>query len=323
LIVILIPLTRIDAAVMVFGFSCYYLIKKDFTKFGAMNAALLIGMALYFMINKSIAGSWFSVSALIKGSETSLNTDLLVENLIKGGLGYTLRAAVLFLLAGSSVYLIASRLVQKRNQILLWAFIGAALFSFGHLYFSWLRAWYYVPGHVIFAYLFFRADPRTENCFRWIKRGTILVLFISIAGYLVVRIDDYFKGKEEAKCVRNFISDIEKYVPEGEMIFQRDGAGYTGYYSKRAIMNGDGLVNDHAYAELVITKKLGGYLDQHNIQYIISNLPLKGDVIDDYCGLKIRLQDVDVLLEKKNNGGNRFSNFVLYRKKPVKANRED
>jgi hypothetical protein len=314
-LVFLIPLARVDASIMVFAFSFYYLSQRNVKKWITVNCFLALGVGLHLVLMKSIAGSWLSVASLIKSSEASWKPDLLIENLIVSGTGYTLRAAVLILLAALSAFFLFSNWSSKKNKMLFFVFLGAAVFSFGHLYLSWLTAWYYVPGHLVLAYLVFQAEPSRVKMIRWVKAMAVGVLYASIIGYTIDRVYNTVRFRNDAKAVGAFISKIEHVVPEGELIFQRDGSGYTGYFSKRSIFNGDGLVNNHEYARLVVRSALGGVLEKEKLHYLISNIPIKGDTIDDYRGLVLLSQNFDKVLVKEGYWGHFFTNFVLYKRK--------
>jgi hypothetical protein len=263
----------------------------------------------------SISGHWFSVSSVIKSSESSWSPNLLIENLLISGTGYTLRAGILLFLSAGCLYVLIREWSVARNRAMGFAFLATAVFAYGHLYFSWLRAWYYIPGHLIFAYLMFRVGSTSPFFQKRLRLPALLFLFVCIAGYLADRIVNEIRFKPEAKAVREFIVRFREIVPENELVFQRDGSGYTGYFSHRSIFNGDGLVNSHDYARLVVQNQLSGALDRYHIQYILSNIPTRGDTVDSYKDLVIRLNEVEKISEKKGNGKYLFTNFTLYRRK--------
>jgi hypothetical protein len=322
--VLLIPLARIDASVMVFVFSIVFLIEGDFRKWAAVIAALGIGAAVHFLIIHSVSGHWLTVSSVIKASESSLKPDLLMENLVGSGPGYTLRALVLLLLAASSGLLLIRGGWRDRKRT-AFAFLAVSAFAFGHLYFSWLRAWYYVPGHLITAVLFFRlarddsrrsdgrVRERASGGVRRIRLAVTAALSACIVLYVADRVKNETAYAGEADRVRAFIRGVERIVPDGEMIFQRDGSGYTGYFCARPIFNGDGLVNSHEYASRVVAGRLHDALGRYGIRYLISNIPSTGDTIDAYRGLVVRSGDVKRLLEKEGNGSYFFTNYRLFR----------
>jgi len=55
------------------------------------------------------------------------------------------------------------------------------------------------------------------------------------------------------------------------VIFQRDGAGASSYFSKHSIINGDGLVNNMQYQQMLRSAKLCQYLKDQKVQYLVTN----------------------------------------------------
>jgi hypothetical protein len=324
--VFLIPLTRIDASVMVLAFSAVFGLEKNFRRWAVVLGALAAGAAAHFLILHSICGHWLTVSSVIKSSESSLGPALLVENLAGSGPGYTLRAAVLLLLTAACVLLLRERPRTEARRP-AFALLAVSAFAYGHLYFSWLRAWYYVPGHLITAVLFFRLSGVDLRFFsdganlprniRRIRRTATAALSACIAFYLADRGVNETRFAAEAGRVRAFIRGVDRLVPEGGMIFQRDGSGYTGYFCSRPVFNGDGLVNSHEYGRRVVADSLQDALSRYRIRYLISNIPSRGDTVDAYRGLVVRTEDVRLLLEKEGNGSYFFTNFRLFEVNPV------
>lgn len=315
LLIFLIPLARIDGSILVLSFSVYYVFKKKWKIFTQMNGILIAGMCANFLIFKMIAGHWFSVSSVIKASEATFGPGMLIENLLISGPGYTFRALMLIFLALISAILLFSNFRSEKNIKLLCVWVGIFGFSFGHLYLSWLRSWYYVPGHIIFVYLFFRAASEGNLIQATLKKLIHGSLIISVIVYLIYVSYMGFYYRQDAKQVRTFIHELNNYVPPGERIFQRDGSGYTGFFAERPIINGDGLVNTHEYAQRCIQNNLAGYLDEEKVCYVIHNRPVESDTIDQYYGLVLLKSDVETVFEKEGNGNYYFSNFVLFKRK--------
>ena len=53
-----------------------------------------------------------------------------------------------------------------------------------------------------------------------------------------------------------FAKNLKTLVAEAEPVFQIDGSGFTGFFSERQLINGDGLVNSHAYARRLRANRL-------------------------------------------------------------------
>ena len=110
------------------------------------------------------------------------------------------------------------------------------------------------------------------------------------------------------------IKGRESIHPKNEPVFQLDATGYVGVFSGRTIINGDGLVNTHAYARRLVKNQLDGYLKENNIRYIIHNEYPKDGFVLDYRGLRIREEEV-VTLIKPPTGLVHTTAFGLYRLK--------
>jgi hypothetical protein len=111
-----------------------------------------------------------------------------------------------------------------------------------------------------------------------------------------------------------FVEAIADHVPAGEPIFQIDGSGRTGFYSGRAVINGDGLVNDRQYARRLMAGRLGGYLDEEDVCYLIVNRAEDRDPLIDRAGLLITRGEVVELLRSGAYGRTDQVNYTLHRR---------
>ena len=69
---------------------------------------------------------------------------------------------------------------------------------------------------------------------------------------------------------------IREDLPADARIFQVDGSGFTGYYSERCVINGDGLINNYEYQEYLRSNRLQEYLQKKHVSYLIFNHYSKG-----------------------------------------------
>jgi hypothetical protein len=93
-----------------------------------------------------------------------------------------------------------------------------------------------------------------------------------------------------------------------------DGSGYIGFFSERPVVNGDGFVNTHAYAERLKEGRLAGYLDEEGIDYIVTNHPDTADPVN-FQGLIVTSEAVEEIASKRGPAVNRFTSFRLFRRK--------
>jgi hypothetical protein len=57
-----------------------------------------------------------------------------------------------------------------------------------------------------------------------------------------------------------------------EVAFAADGSGIINYFSERPVINGDGLVNDFAYREVLDRGTQADYLRQNRVSIFIANV---------------------------------------------------
>ena len=122
-----------------------------------------------------------------------------------------------------------------------------------------------------------------------------------------------WRHADDTARVEAFLAEVRSEVPRDEPIFQVDGSGYTGYFSGRRIVNGDGLVNTHAYLRRLRAGALAGYLDEEGISYIIGNRAGDGPVVD-VGGLVVERGEVEELARLRGDAPSPYTHFVLYRR---------
>lgn len=96
--------------------------------------------------------------------------------------------------------------------------------------------------------------------------------------------------------------------------FKFDASGWIGWFSRRRVVDGDGLVNDHAYARRLRENRLGGYLHDEGIRYIVQNLYPRNNILVDIAGLRVPMESVEVVIPPPANFPDGTA-FGLYRLK--------
>jgi len=263
----------------------------------------------------AIAGHWISVSSYLKSANVSWLDGRIVDNIFHGSSGGLPANPLFLILIGLGVTAFLALLQTKDKgyrNILLTAWVGATLFSVAHIWLSLMRPWYYLPGFLIYAHCLFESKlDRYQFFFRLSKWGLFVVVigFISFLGY------KKYAFRDEIAENLEFIENLDRYVPHNEPIFQIDGSGYVGFFSPRPIVNGDGLMNTHQYAEKLVSGDLDlqKYLKEEGICYVISNSSaVQGYVLHVYG---LILPEVEVQLVAQKSGPRRyvFTDYKLYR----------
>ncbi len=86
---------------------------------------------------------------------------------------------------------------------------------------------------------------------------------------------------------------LKANLPEDARCYMKDASGYTGYFSDRAVINGDGLINSWEYYDAMVTGDLTDYLSRKEVScYISDNAPKDG-----YAEITVHL------LERRHTGG--------------------
>lgn len=305
---VLVVLTRVDAAPMaVIGAGALWMDRRH-RAFLKVLVSVGVGVGLQLLLMKAVGGEWFSVSSALKVGR--------IGPLELPGLPpYPGRFAVLLALGSVSLAAVVRHLRVQRDHGPLFLWLGVAAFTFPHAVFSVLRPWYYVPAFLVMtvALVWARDADRSRKVIS--PRVGLGVAGFAVLAFAALEVANSVRYREETGRVRAFIDEVRALVPPDEPIFQVDGTGYTGYFSQRRIINGDGLVNTHEYARRLRANELTSYLDEEEISYIITNRRRRDPVVD-VGGLVVEPSEVEELARKTGESVNRFTNFVLYRRVP-------
>jgi hypothetical protein len=282
----LLPLTRIDSILFVPGILAIPLSERRFRSVARIAVPVALGVLAQLAWSKLAYGELFSVSAKLKMGG-GLSMTRLLEGLARP------YAATAFVAFGVTTFQIfkTSPSAERRRALFLMSSLGC--FFGTHLLANadGLRDWYMVPIFAGSAYLAFRMLPRRSLRVSYAVFGFLLGGLGFMRGALVA----YFAP--EVAYSRGFLDKANAALPPGRKVYQIDGAGYTGYFTHAAIINGDGLVNSYAYAERLKSNSLAGYLKENGIRYIIMSLPTAvGTPVVDFHGLVVPWNHVRVVL---------------------------
>jgi hypothetical protein len=229
-------------------------------------------------------------------------------------IGYVARA---LLFAGLCAATIPIGLVEGHepaNRRLLCLALGAAAFSAMHFVSQLMPFWCYLPAYLVLFHSL--THMRLEH--PWSVRARDLTVAVSaLLGLLLVghKIHIYRANIEIARGARDFVDRIKEHVPPGGRIYQLDGSGFTGYFSERVVVNGDGLVNTYDYARRLRAGRLAGFLDEQHICYLVLNRRPEGGRLVDFAGLRVEANEVEELLRSSTYGRFPTTDFVLYRRR--------
>lgn len=311
----LVPLARIDAAVIPLTIAAILLVVRRQKEALAIAAAVALGTLAQIALMLAVFGEPFSVSSLIKTSNALPTLGTLVANVRGPGSlspGFLLRALVFVILAVA----VLARLVRDNATVAgatpaaVGLAAGVSLFTLVHLVAHRIPFWCYLPAYLVLFYLATRGDRRDLP-----GRLTSLAIAALLALFLADKLLDVQRHRSVVQGARGFVAALAGVVPPGERIYQVDGSGFVGFFSGRHVINGDGLVNTYEYAERARRGALGGYLDEQDICFVVDNINRGGaDVIVDFGGLVIRQADVEEVL-RTTSGQHPTADFVLYRRR--------
>jgi len=164
------------------------------------------------------------------------------------------------------------------GKVLIIALIAFFIFTFIHAGIRWsARPWYFMGAPFLFIILLALLLEKVFNFGAWSKRHiAALVAFIIIAFLL----NAYMYTGRESNFYRNFVMRepietvkykatqwMNKNLPPDARIASFN-SGAIGYYTKRFVMNVDGLVNNAAYETMKQRKPLWEFFKENDIQYI-------------------------------------------------------
>lgn len=310
-LVFLVPLVRIDAAVILLVYVAFLAWEGERRESVKLALALGAGVTAQLGTMYLLFGEPWSVSSLIKVSHGSFLGGLAAS--VTGpepgiALGYVVRFTLFLGLMGAVVatWLTVPDLRERRRWIYL--ALGAAAFASGHIATHLMPFWCYLPAYL----LALRAITSSGPPPRW-KRLVLYAVAVLGVAFLAHKVRIHYKNLEVIAGARDFVARLRDHVPSDGRIYQIDGSGFTGYFSRRTVVNGDGLVNSYEYARRLQAGQLAGYLDEQEICFIITNRQRDDDRIVDFGGLVVTSGDVEEVFRTRTWGRFPTTDFRLHR----------
>ena len=314
LIIFLIPLIRIDSSVIIGVISLYFLIYNR-TIFVRIIAALLLGVVVQLLTMYALFGELASVSSFLKISQVDVfqgDFQQVLTNITgsKATLVRFLAVLVLAALAAMNIRRTVERDAKFRKIALLLAILAFFVPPFVLI---GSRSWYLLPVHLVLFYIATRPDiengaARPQQA---LTRG--FAVFIC-ATYLAGATMYHHQYRNDQTNSANFVKNLNYLTPRGAPIYQIDGSGFIGYFSPNPLVNGDGLVNSYAYARRLRDNALAGYLEDHEICWIIDNRRNRSQgVVVDFRGLVVKKSDAKLMARVPDDGVNKHTDYRLFR----------
>jgi hypothetical protein len=167
-------------------------------------------------------------------------------------------------------------------------------FALPHFLIGSMREWYWTAPVLCLFYVATKSllddDIRGISIVRGFTLGVVALIVIDVANVRHHHADSRLYST-------TFLRYVDDHVPANERVFQEDASGFTGYWSRATVINGDGLVNSWEYARRQREGTLAGYLDEEDICFIIRNWPSYGGEVVSVGGLDVGVQDVHLLIE--------------------------
>jgi len=304
----LLPFCRIDATVVALFLIGAAAISGRWRVATAMVAALVAGVAFHFTYLRVVHGSFFTVSSGLKAGYDRGLLEQFVANVERGAatagssIPINPNFAVLVLLAAASVWLwVVSPPLRGRKELLaLW--LGVLVFTTVHTFLNVLRPWYFTLGYGVFGYTVLAGISTLTIGWRrpmLAAAAAVMILPTALLGYVGIQ------QRGEARDVHAFIRSLDANVPADAPIFVEDGSGFLGWSANQPIVDGDGLVNSHSYAQRLNDGQLEGYLSESGIRFFITDTaPADAPVLVNIGGLVVRNEDAELIAEKP--GGKRY-----------------
>jgi hypothetical protein len=292
LLSVCVVLARTDSIIFVFAIGIAVTITMLYSKskpkdiIAFLGISVLPAFAIYLALglyNLVFYGHFETVSANLK---VELGGTFINHWFQRIGLSLKVRLVVPVIIAVILCFILVPRLLRAKNselkynlEVLLVGvnfYVIAYVFTLLLLSSSYgLGSWYIALCFTItgtdIAYLL-QTYQNTSHLF---FKNRILIaysigLLLLLCMYFYIEI--YRLSSSEYKS--NLLSTglwLRDNVPVSARIFQVDASGVTGYFSERAVINGDGLINSWEYQEYLRGKRIREYLQAKKVDYIITN----------------------------------------------------
>jgi hypothetical protein len=297
-------LVRIDLACVPVVLALPLLLRAPKRATSLLGGAVL-GAALQMLVMRACFGHFIGVAAWLK---VTMRSDLATT------LASNLGAGVFTLLSYAAVVLLAALALVLRPTREA-AVVGAAALSFlaVHTCLSLVRPWYWVPTWLGTLHLLDAAlaapRPRSERAASLALAAIALVTVAFVVH--AVRAELFYA--EDQRIAARFLAELRARVPAGARLFTYDNPGFLGTFSGFDVIDGDGLVNDHAYARRLVRGELAGYLDEEAVCFVVmpDTREADGRPVLDLAGLVLEPRDVVPLAVLRRHRPNQ-ADFALY-----------
>jgi hypothetical protein len=279
-----IVLTRVDALLFVAVVTSAVLVARAFAhgpnprealRVGALLAGpAFVALTLFGALNYAWTGHWSPVSAWLKAES--------LQDLHYAGIEP--RRGVFLLVAAAGACLAILRGARTRSAATIvsaglgvWVLAYLALLCFGVR--GGPESWYFplplsigtLVGLDALRAPFERANP--------VLRGAAVVLALAAAFVLsAAEVRAWLSRGRRHDAGIEIAEWIKRELPLDAHIFQVDNSGIVGYFSERAVINGDGLINGWEYQDSLRAGRLPDYLARHDVEwFVLDELPTSLD----------------------------------------------
>jgi hypothetical protein len=273
--------------------------------------AVTAGVALQILVHFLLFGRWTTVSMVLKGFRSVPFLGRLTFNLTGADLQNGLSLGLFALFWGLALATAMQQPPRQRSRAFVVLAAPAAFLIFHLVANVYINYWYFAPPAYLHVWYFLRYTPDRRRQLYRVGVGAIAA--VSLLFLVKWAVDTKIRGQQQ-EWARAFVEELQQRVPPDERIFQIDASGWIGWFSGRAVINGDGLVNDHAYAERIGTGRLAGYLSQERVRYVVSNMYPVNNRLVQYAGLVVPLDAVEPIVAQPE-GYPRGTAFGLFRLK--------
>lgn len=290
------PLVRVDLVCAPIAVGAVLALRER-RRASVLIGAGVLGALLQMGIMQAVFDEPFGVAAFLKVSTRVGVLDQIRWNVGEGS----------FAAFGYAAHLgLAGLALSFRNARSTWAMLaGALVFLAMHTCLSTVRPWYWAPGWLGLLFVLERTVDAPHARRATLAAGALTLAFVahSVRSQVVYA--------EDQRGASRMLAEIEARVPAGATLFTFDNPGFLGFFSGHDVIDGDGLVNDYAYARRLLGGRLAGYLDEERVCYVVVD-HVDDDPILDLSGLVVRREDAVPLFAIRRSRTNQ-ADFALYR----------
>lgn len=309
----LIPLTRIDflwAAPALACLAAGTAARRRAIPVVPVLVGTAVGVALHFGCEQAFFGTWASVSSAYKADAArDGGLTFLLRNL--QGLGNQLR----YIVAVSLTALALTGWARTRDWREL-AAVGVGLLPLvAYSFLVEMRDWYFLTALLLTLALASAA---------WRDRPAVMQIgAVCLTALLATACVAYLalSASDRARTSRFIIAANDVLTPN-DVIYQVDGSGFTGWWLKAHVVDGDGVVNSWDYRRRVLREDLAGYLADIGATHVVTDTTVVNDpLISSQHGMIVWRRDAQLVLDTEPTR-NPLVRFRLFALTPPRPRRE-